>query len=121
MEELGHGGPDDTVLMYCMYIFILILPGNSREKAAISSSFLGGRGEEAREAVIRLLPRADHQAGQLAGPLDADRGGPGPGQHPGPLGHFFRRLARKKNRNLAVTVRAKAGRQAAIPGREKDP
>lgn len=28
-------------------------------------------------------------------------------KHPGPLGHFFRRLARKKNRNVAVTAGAR--------------
>lgn len=28
-------------------------------------------------------------------------------KHPGPLGHFFRRLARKKNRNVAVTACAR--------------
>ena len=27
--------------------------------------------------------------------------------HPGPLGHFFRRLARKKNRNVAVVAAAR--------------
>ena len=29
------------------------------------------------------------------------------GKHPGPLGHFFRRLAKKKNRNVAVVVAAR--------------
>jgi hypothetical protein len=29
------------------------------------------------------------------------------GKHPGPLGHFFRRLARKKNRNVAVVAAAR--------------
>jgi hypothetical protein len=28
-------------------------------------------------------------------------------KHPGPLGHFFRRLARKKNRNVAVVAGAR--------------
>ncbi len=28
-------------------------------------------------------------------------------KHPGPLGHFFRRLAKKKNRNVAVTAAAR--------------
>jgi transposase len=28
-------------------------------------------------------------------------------KHPGPLGHFFRRLTRKKNRNVAVTAGAR--------------
>jgi transposase len=29
------------------------------------------------------------------------------GRHPGPLGHFFRRLAKKKNRNIAVVATAR--------------
>mgnify|MGYP002623735585 FL=1 len=29
------------------------------------------------------------------------------GRHPGPLGHFFRRLAKKKNRNVAVVATAR--------------
>ena len=29
------------------------------------------------------------------------------GSHPGPLGHFFRRLAKKKNRNIAVVAAAR--------------
>jgi transposase len=29
------------------------------------------------------------------------------GKHPGPLGHFFRKLARKKNRNVAVVASAR--------------
>ena len=29
------------------------------------------------------------------------------GRHPGPLGHFFRKLAKKKNRNVAVVATAR--------------
>jgi len=35
------------------------------------------------------------------------------GKHPGPLGHFFRRLAKKKNRNVAVVA---AARKLAVIG-----
>ena len=39
-------------------------------------------------------------------------------RHPGPLGHFFRRLARKKNRNVAVVAAAR--KLATIAGADAD-
>ena len=40
-------------------------------------------------------------------------------KHPGPLGHFFRRLCRKKNRNVAVVAGAEAGHDRLADAHEE--
>ena len=57
-----------------------------------------------------MLPRADHQAGQCARTLAAGEGlaTSGPvSQYRGPLGHTFRKMAKRKNRNVAVVACAR--------------
>ncbi len=54
-----------------------------------------------------MLYRADHQGGSHSGPLALDSRAQHVGRHPGPLGAFFRRLAKRKNRNIAVVATAR--------------
>ena len=54
-----------------------------------------------------MLQRADHQGGGQPGALAPDSGRAGVGRHPGPLGAFFRKLEKRKNRNVAVVATAR--------------
>ena len=112
----GHGWKDDQVRL------LMTLPGVS---LVVAIGLLAAWGDLARfpsgakaAAYLGLVP-STHQSGnvcyhgritkqgasrtrwllvQAAQHLD---------RHPGPLGHFFRRLSRKKNRNVAVVATAR--------------